>query len=374
MVSANGAGAFHRFIRMYMPALAGRVTVLPYWRFAIRWRLRPGTYIFSQTETLSRGLANVLRRICDDLRGRAGFRVLNQPGRSLGRYDLLHTLHREGLNSFQVFRLDPHTTPVRLPVFIRRERDNCGSQTRLLRTPEEYQAAVRAIGPDDGREEKCLIVEFCNTADPHGTYRKYSVVIVGDCLVPRHLLFGNTWMTKWVGESLTAEQILEERQFVDQNPHAEQLRKIFALANIQYGRIDYALLDGKVQTWEINTNPTLAGEADYTQHPVRGYVQDRFGERIRAAFEANDLCEAGRPYVVGLANGLAVAWNVLLSAVWRKLRHHERRAMRNRLKAGGFTLEAETDRILTPTKQVAARISGTPGLAAATAPPSAPGP
>ena len=30
---------------------------------------------------------------------------------------------------------------------------------------------------------------------------------------------------------------------------------VFELANIQYGRIDYALHDGRIEVFEINTNP-----------------------------------------------------------------------------------------------------------------------
>ncbi len=341
VVSKDEARAFLRFVRMYIPTLARQVTVLPYWRFALRRRLLPGTYIFSQTETLPRPLAMAVGRICDDLSCRPGFRVLNRPDQTLGRYALLKCLHQEGLNKFQVFRMDAPVTSARLPVFIRRETDHCGSQTRLLRTPEEFQNALHVIGPDADRAEKCLIVEFCNTADPHGNYRKYSVVIIGDRLVPRHLLFGQTWMTKWVSAVLSEAQIREEQEFVDQNPHADQLRRIFALANIQYGRIDYALLDGKVQTWEINSNPMLASDGDYSQHPARKYVQDRFGERIRTAFEANDISEAGKPYWVGLASGTRVIWNVLAAAVRRKLVHHQRREMRNKLEALGFDLAAE---------------------------------
>jgi len=33
------------------------------------------------------------------------------------------------------------------------------------------------------------------------------------------------------------------------------LRRIFDIAGIDYGRIDYSLRDGAVETWEINTNP-----------------------------------------------------------------------------------------------------------------------
>jgi hypothetical protein len=51
--------------------------------------------------------------------------------------------------------------------------------------------------------------------------------------------------------------VQEELEFVSQNPHHEQLLKIFELAGVEYGRIDYAIKDGRVQTWEINLNPTI---------------------------------------------------------------------------------------------------------------------
>ncbi len=38
------------------------------------------------------------------------------------------------------------------------------------------------------------------------------------------------------------------------NPHEPELREIFRLAKIQYGRVDYSILNGTIQVWEINTN------------------------------------------------------------------------------------------------------------------------
>lgn len=301
LVSADKeADAFGLFIKMYMPALAGRVQVLPYEHLPLKKKLPPGTYIFSQIETLPRRLAAELGGLCDNMEHRPGFRVLNHPCRSLRRYELLSKLHQEGLNAFQAFRLESCQMPGRFPVFLRGENDHRGSPTRLLHTPAEFRTAAHIFRANAGREEKDLVVEFCDTSDRNGTFRKYSCVLVGDQLVPRHLLFGQTWMTKWVGAVISPEQSAEERDFVDRNPHADQVRRIFALANIQYGRIDYAVLDGKVQTWEINTNPRLASAGDYSDHPERAYVQDRFGKHITSAFDAIDMQEAGEPHGVRL--------------------------------------------------------------------------
>jgi hypothetical protein len=46
-------------------------------------------------------------------------------------------------------------------------------------------------------------------------------------------------------------------EYLQAHPHEAELRKIFDLANIEYGRIDYSLLNGKIQVWEINTNPNI---------------------------------------------------------------------------------------------------------------------
>lgn len=49
----------------------------------------------------------------------------------------------------------------------------------------------------------------------------------------------------------------EEIEYIRTNPHRDALAKIFRIAGIDYGRIDYGLVDGTVQTYEINTNPRL---------------------------------------------------------------------------------------------------------------------
>ena len=41
------------------------------------------------------------------------------------------------------------------------------------------------------------------------------------------------------------------------NPHEEAIRNAFKMARIDYGRIDYGMLNGQMQVWEINTNPFM---------------------------------------------------------------------------------------------------------------------
>jgi hypothetical protein len=101
-----------------------------------------------------------------------------------------------------------------------------------------------------------LIIEFCDTADDQGVYRKYSAFVVGSRIIPAHIACSKDWVTKTI--DLRDEPFLdEERRFVHENPHEARLREIFALAGIDFGRIDYAVLDGDIQVWEINTDPWL---------------------------------------------------------------------------------------------------------------------
>ena len=53
-------------------------------------------------------------------------------------------------------------------------------------------------------------------------------------------------------------QIRAEARYVAENPHADEIRKIFEIARIDYGRIDYSLKNGQIRVWEINTNPVIA--------------------------------------------------------------------------------------------------------------------
>ena len=55
-----------------------------------------------------------------------------------------------------------------------------------------------------------------------------------------------------------AEHYDQHLDYVRTNPHADELRKLFGAANIEYGRIDYTIADGRIQVFEINTNPAGA--------------------------------------------------------------------------------------------------------------------
>ena len=64
----------------------------------------------------------------------------------------------------------------------------------------------------------------------------------------------------------------------------------------RYGRIDYGLLDGRLQVWEINTNPGVMLPPDkYKREQLPNL--EIFAEHIRQAFEAVDSTGSAQPMV-----------------------------------------------------------------------------
>lgn len=109
-------------------------------------------------------------------------------------------------------------------------------------------------------------------------------------------------MLKAHGVEFDDEMFREERAFVESNPYADQLGRIFGLAGIEYGRIDFSVKDHVVETWEINTNPSV-GPSRHKITPdefaaVRQPIRDLFSQRFHAAFSALD-CPAS-PLAIAL--------------------------------------------------------------------------
>jgi hypothetical protein len=216
-----------------------------------------GTYVFMDIDYLSGVAAERAESIWKYLHESGhGIRLLNHPTRSLKRYELLRTLKERGMNSFDAYRLTEARWPRSFPVFIREA--NAHSDSRcvfpLLHTQDALESALNELLDEAWNRDDKVIVEYCDTSDGNGLYRKYSAFCVGNRIVPVHEVFSTNWMTK-TSHTFTEELSAEEFRYVQTNPHQDQVQKIFALAGIQYGRIDYSLLNGKLQTWEINTNP-----------------------------------------------------------------------------------------------------------------------
>jgi hypothetical protein len=62
----------------------------------------------------------------------------------------------------------------------------------------------------------------------------------------------------------TPELYEDELRLIRDNPFEAALQPAFELAGIEYGRADFGLVSGKVEIYEINTNPHVEF---LTEHP-----------------------------------------------------------------------------------------------------------
>ena len=257
LTTPESADTIRIYLKVAGGGLAGRLVPMVYDELFAASALPDGAYCFADLELLSDAARQRAARRWEELAAR-GCRLLNHPTRSLLRYELLRELRRRGVNTFDVYRLADGESPKRFPVFLRTANDHKGSISPLLGSAEELDAATAALRGRGERLDDKLVVEFCNTADPDGLYRKYGAFIVGERILPRHLFFSRHWVVKdW---SVLDDALLrEEQRYLATNPHERQLREIFAAARIEYGRIDYSLRGGEMQVWEINTNPIIIG-------------------------------------------------------------------------------------------------------------------
>lgn len=248
-----------RFRRWWAGPLRDRIRILAYEALPDRSAAEPGLYVFSDLERLRPGERAAAAALYARLVAAGpAFRALNDPSRALARPELLCALHERGVNAFRAWRADGPLSAARFPVFVRAANAHEGSFTGLLRRPEEVEPAIRRVLRRHWRfrREDLLVVEFLDTSDGDGTFRKCSAMRIGPALLSRHLLFGGDWVVKKPG-MLDAARLREEQEFLDTFPHREQVHAAFEIARIDYGRIDYSVLDGRVQVWEINTNPVL---------------------------------------------------------------------------------------------------------------------
>jgi len=109
------------------------------------------------------------------------------------------------------------------------------------------------------------------------------------------MFFSKKWMQKMSGDRISNESIDEEqRAYQKDNPHEEQLMSVFKAAGIEYGRIDYGVCNGRVQIWEINTNPWIVTTGHMEQEDRQAY-HEMFLEKILSVFRQIGAVELNPP-------------------------------------------------------------------------------
>lgn len=247
-----------------------------------------GLYVFSDVELLSGEPLARARALHARLRAEPEkYRVWNDPGLSARRFDILDALAKSGDNDFRAFRADePLPEDLRFPVFVREENEHTGALTPLLHSGGEIKAALAALTD----KRPLLVVEFLDYADADGVYAKYSAFRIGDMIVRKHMLFSSEWMLKqpMADGKLQDMWLAKESGYLASSDGDDEIRALFERFGIDYGRIDYTLVDGRIQVFEINTNPVQLKPANLRPNGRRLFTHRHYFEHSLGAWRAAD--------------------------------------------------------------------------------------
>ena len=213
------------------------------------------THIFTDLDRLSDWELHEAALMFRQLKSR-GMSGLNDPARFLGRSGMLRSLHRAGINQFDVYRLDSLERPKRWPVFLRLEGNHAAPVSGLLKNEEELESALEAAVAQGAPKSALLIIEYAAEPVRPGVFRKLSVFRVGDRFLGYTCVHEDSWIVKYGKAGIASDDMYEEEHaLVRDNPFAEAVKPAFDLAGLDYGRVDFGLVDGKPQIYEINNNP-----------------------------------------------------------------------------------------------------------------------
>jgi hypothetical protein len=287
-------------IRQYLEgrgkAISQHFTVRCYDRLSRTVELLGGPQIFAGLDQLTAAGRSLVGELYAQLaRSQPDSCLLNDPRRCLLRPALLAALADKGINRFRAYDAAAAEPVKQFPVFVRLAHEHGGRLTRLLESPAALRHALRSLSIRGHRLTDLLIVEYCDTADREGIFRKYAAFKIGNAITPVHMVAGRSWDVKSQSSERTLAFVQEDLQYIEQNPHRDWLQRVFDLAGIDYGRIDYGVSSEGPQAWEVNLNPTIGRGSSQARRRMTSEVADIFDRargfahsQLRKAFLALD--------------------------------------------------------------------------------------
>jgi len=270
---------FRRFIGDY---LEFPVQILSYEEARAVDDFKDAGVIFCDIERFSGNSILDAQSLYDRAAAQGARRLLNNPCKVLRRFELLKEMHKQNINTFNVYRELKNANDFRYPVFIRNELDHYGPVSDLLYSPEELEKTLSTSKSNSVGPFAPMIVEYCDINVEGDGFHKYGAFCIGDMIVPHHLFFSSQWIVKGIKGQLPEHDELEKRYLV-QNSFRDKVSEIFKIANIQYGRIDFAKTKEGLAIFEINTNPVVM--RDWDLEPHRGYATYSFLSKFTLAIQ-----------------------------------------------------------------------------------------
>lgn len=210
--------------------------------------------------------------------------ILNNPGYVLKRYKLLKRLYNEGINSFNVHRPPIKNKKIRYPLFLRNELDHQGPVSGLINSREDLEKQLITVASKFFQSPFLpMIVEYCAVNNSTLRFHKYGAFLLKNEVIPKHLYFSDKWMIKGSTKRQTPDDLIREKEYINQNYFNEEVLRVFDIGGIGYGRIDFAISEHGIEVFEINTNPQIISLADLDSE--RPYVIEQFVEKFTISLQ-----------------------------------------------------------------------------------------
>jgi len=246
------------------------------------------TYVFTDFDRLSLWRLAQAAALFRELKQQE-CRVLNDPARVPNRFGLLRLLHHKRVNAFNAYRVDELMLPQRWPVFLRMEGSHSKPLSRLLNNAEELRESIGRAVKMGAPASALLIVEYAAEPVRPGLFRRLSVFRVGARLLGYTCAHETNWIVKYGTPGIAPPELYEEEYaIVRDNPYGDAMRRCFDLASVEYGRIDFGLVEGRPQIYEINTNPHMQLRPEPSPMARRNDSNDLFRENYLDALRALD--------------------------------------------------------------------------------------
>ena len=190
----------------------------------------------------------------------SGAPVLNNPRHFLPRDALLRRLYREGMNQFDCWRPAEGEWPDRFPVFLRTIYGHRGVESDLLTSREAAETALQDAMAKGLGIADLVFIEYCSETEPGTTiFRKRASYIINKTVIRALTVSQSTWVAKMGEVGITPEDAyLRDLAEQTSDPYAAQMKAVFDLAGVTFGRVDFTIVNGTPQVYEINTNPVIS--------------------------------------------------------------------------------------------------------------------
>lgn len=137
------------------------------------------------------------------------------------------------------------------PVILRNELAHLGTTMQLLGGPEDAEKL-----PAKAFQSTTIAIEYHEYRSPDGFYRKYRCALVGDRVVPRHVISSHDWNIHSGSrdENRALDHRAEELPFLfEPPPETGELLRAKSMLGLDYAIADYTLgADGRPFFFELN--------------------------------------------------------------------------------------------------------------------------